>query len=112
MLLHHGQQLERHAAGPLGAGLPLLHGGLAGVEVAGKDGLAYVVVLAQLFDLLGLDVGGHGQAALVKTAHGGFVDGTDFEQRAGRGVDGLEGIGFEFGFGLGCHGLCFAVRLI
>ena len=31
MLLDHSQQLERHPAGPLDAGLPLLYRGLAGV---------------------------------------------------------------------------------
>ncbi len=78
MLLHHSQQFERHAAGALGAGFPLLHGGWAGVEVAGEDGLADVVRFAELFDLLRLDLGRLNQAAFVKAAHGGFADGTDF----------------------------------
>ena len=37
MLLDDGEELEGHAAGLFYAALPLLHGGLAGVEVAGKD---------------------------------------------------------------------------
>lgn len=68
MLLHHGEQLERHAAGALGAGFPLLHGGGAGVEVAGEDGLADVMRFAELFDLLWLDLSRLSQAAFVKAA--------------------------------------------
>jgi len=49
MLLHDRQELERHPTGLLGAGLPLLHGALAGVEIAGEDRLADVMALAELF---------------------------------------------------------------
>ena len=104
MLLHHGEQFQRHAAWALGAGFPLLHGGWAGVEVAGEDGLADVVRFAELFDLLGLDLGWLGEAAFVKAAHRGFADGADFEQGAGRCVDGFKCIGFEFGLGCGFSG--------
>ncbi len=101
MLLHHCEQLERHAAGALGAGFPLLHCGGAGVEVAGEDGLADVMRFAELFDLLRLNFSGLSQAAFIKAAHGGFADGADFEQGAGRCVDGFKCVGFEFG--LGCR---------
>jgi len=37
VLLDDGEELEGHAAGLFYAALPLLHGGLAGVEVASKD---------------------------------------------------------------------------
>ena len=40
MLLDHGQQLEHHAAGPLGAGFPLLHLGLARVRIAREHPLS------------------------------------------------------------------------
>ncbi len=107
MLLHHGEQLERHAAGALGSCFPLLHRRLAGVEVAGKDGLTNVKGLAKFFDLLRLDLGGLRQAVLIKAAHSGFADCSDLEQSAGRCVDGFKGIGFEFGLsgGFSGHGI-------
>jgi hypothetical protein len=40
VLLDDGEELDGHAAGLFYAALPLLHRGLAGVAVAGKDGLA------------------------------------------------------------------------
>jgi len=40
VLLDDGEELDGHAAGLFYAALPLLHRGLAGVEVAGKDRLA------------------------------------------------------------------------
>lgn len=83
MLLHHSEQFQRHPAWPLCASLPLLHGGLAGVEVAGEDGLADVVRFAQLFDVLRFDLGGLGEAVFVEAAHGGFADRADFQQGAG-----------------------------
>ena len=98
MLLHHSEQFERHAAGALGAGFPFLDGRGAGVEVAGEDGLADVMRLAEFFDLLGFDLCGLGEAAFIKAAHGGFADRADFEQGAGRCVDGFKCIGFEFGW--------------
>ncbi len=101
MLLHHSQQLQRHTARPLRARFPLLHGRLAGVQVAGEDGLADVVRLAQFFDLLWLDLCGLRETVFVEAAHGGFADGADFEQGACRCVDGFEGIGLEFRFGGG-----------
>ena len=79
MLLHYSEKLQRHAARALRAGFPLLHGGRAGVEVAGEDGLADVVRFAELFDLLGFDLSGLNQAAFIEAAHGGFADGADFE---------------------------------
>ncbi len=98
MLLHHSEQFERHAAGALGAGFPFLDGRGAGVEVAGEDGLADVMRFAELFDLLRLNFSGLNQAAFIKAAHGGFADRADFEQGAGRCVDGFKCIGFEFGW--------------
>ena len=83
VLLHEGEELEGHAAGALGAGLPLLNGGLAGVEVAGEDGLADALALAEFFDLARLDGRGDGEAGGVKAAHGGLVDGADPEHRRG-----------------------------
>jgi hypothetical protein len=41
MLLH-------HVIWQLGIGLPILHAGLVGVDVEGKEGLAYVISLVQL----------------------------------------------------------------
>ena len=52
MLVHHGQQFERHAAGPLGSDLPLLHHSLAGIEVACKHRRADMGALADPLDLL------------------------------------------------------------
>jgi hypothetical protein len=52
VLLDDGEELDGHAAGLFYAALPLLHGGLAGVEVAGKDGLADALALANPLDLL------------------------------------------------------------
>jgi hypothetical protein len=46
VLLDDGQELDGHAAGLFYAALPLLHRGLAGVEVAGEDGLADALALA------------------------------------------------------------------
>ena len=46
MLLDDGEELDGHAAGLFYAALPLLHRGLAGVEGAGKDGLADALALA------------------------------------------------------------------
>ena len=83
MLLHYSQQFERHAAGALGAGFPLLHCGWAGVEVAGEDGLADAMRFAEFFDLLGFDLCGLGEAAFIKAAHRGFANRADFEQGAG-----------------------------
>src|ERR1035441_7719825 len=58
VFLDDSQELERHAAGLLGAGLPLLHRGFTGVQVAGKDRLADAMALAKLLDLAGLECGG------------------------------------------------------
>jgi hypothetical protein len=54
VLFHDGEQFQGHAARFLGTGLPLFNGGLAGVQVAGKDRLAYKKALTQFLDLLGL----------------------------------------------------------
>ena len=83
MLLNHRKQLQRHPAGAFRAGFPLLDGRFTGVQVAGKDGLADVVQLADVFDLLRLNLHRHGEARRVKAAHRGFVNRTDFVQRAG-----------------------------
>ena len=48
VLLDHGQPLARHATGPPGSGLPLLHRGLAGVEIAGEYGLTDMCARADL----------------------------------------------------------------
>jgi hypothetical protein len=50
VLLDDGEELDGHAAGLFYAALPLLHRGLAGVEVAGKDGLADALALANPLD--------------------------------------------------------------
>ena len=69
MLLHDGEQLQRHPAWMLGAGLPLLDGALAGVEVERKHRLADIVALAQTLDLLRRDGRRYGQAGFVEAAH-------------------------------------------
>ena len=53
---------------------------------------------------LELDLSKLSQAAFIKAAHRGFADGADFEQGAGRCVDGFKCIGFEFGLGCGFSG--------
>ena len=83
VLLDDGEELEGHAAGSLGAGLPLFDGGLAGVEVAREDGLADALALAQSFDLVRLDGRGDGEAGGVEAAHGRLVDGTYPAHRRG-----------------------------
>src|SRR3546814_10654283 len=45
------QQFQRRTAGPLLADFPLLHGGNAGVERGGEDGLAELRVFADQLDL-------------------------------------------------------------
>lgn len=52
MLLHHGQQFERHATGLLVARPPLLNCRFAGVQIPGEDGLADVRALVNTLDLL------------------------------------------------------------
>ena len=51
VLLDDGEELDGHAAGLFYAALPLLHRGLAGVEGAGKDGLADALALANPLDI-------------------------------------------------------------
>ena len=55
VLLDHRQQLERHAAGPLGAGLPLLYRGLAGVQIAREYRSSDMRPLADSLDLFRMD---------------------------------------------------------
>lgn len=54
VLLDDGEELDGHAAGLFYAALPHLHGGLAGVEGAGKDGLADALALANPLDTSGI----------------------------------------------------------
>ena len=54
MLLNHGKQSQRHATRAFSAGLPFLHGGFAGIQIARKDRLAYVIELANFFICCGL----------------------------------------------------------
>ncbi len=75
MLLHDAQQLERHAAGVLFTGLPLLHPGRAGIQITRKHRLADLIASPQLLDLFCGDLrGSSGDASLVETAHGGLAD--------------------------------------
>ena len=76
MLLDDGQELERHAAGFLGARLPLLYWGFAGIQIPGEDGLAHLLALANLLNLAWLDGSWNSQARLIELTHGGLVDGT------------------------------------
>src|ERR1019366_8549974 len=96
VFLDDSQELERHAAGLLGAGLPLLHRGFTGVQVAGKDRLADAMALAKLLDLAGLECGGSSKARAVEAPHGGLVDCADFEQRQRRGMNRLVGVTLVF----------------
>lgn len=57
MFLHDGEQFERHAAGAFGAGFPFLDRAFAGVEKAGKHGLAHAIGFAQLLDLFRFEGG-------------------------------------------------------
>src|ERR1039458_8631829 len=79
VFLHDGKQLERHAAGLFRAGLPLLHRGLTGVQVAGEDRLTDTMALTKLLDLARLD-GRRNQAGSVEVTHGGLVDRAYSEQ--------------------------------
>lgn len=89
-LLHNGQQLERRAARPLGAGFPFLHGARAGVEVAGENRLTDVVTLPEALDLKRVERCGYGEAGLVEAAHRVLADRPDLSKRGGGGMDGLE----------------------
>lgn len=92
VLLDDGEQLQGHAAGALGSGLPLLYRRFAGVEVARKYRLADLVGLAQTPDILGR-IGGWGrQARCVEIAHGCLGNRAHAVQRARRAVDRFEGI--------------------
>ena len=65
MLLNDGEELDGHAAGLFYAALPLLHRGLAGVEGAGKDGLADALAHANRLDSGGImNTGGNSASSL------------------------------------------------
>ena len=68
VLFDHGKQLERHAAGPLGSGLPRLYGGLAGVQIAREYRLTDMRPLADSLDLLWRDHRWRRETRLVKFA--------------------------------------------
>ena len=103
MLLDDGQQLERHAARLLRAGLPFLDRAFADVQVAGKHWLADAVGLANLLDLRRIDPGWHRQASLVEVAHGSLVDRPGAIHARNSAVDRLEGVARVST--LGCHGI-------
>src|SRR3989337_2586430 len=98
VLLDHGQQLERHAAGPLGTGLPLLYRGLAGVQIAREYRLADMRPLADSLDLLRSDHRRRTETRFVKFAHGRLVDGSGAMQPFGCAVNRLKGVTLELGF--------------
>ena len=58
MLLDYCQELEGHSTGLFAAGLPLLNSGFAGIEVSGKNRLADMCLLTNMFDLVGAKVDG------------------------------------------------------
>ena len=74
MLLDDGEELDGHAAGLFYAALPLLHRGLAGVEVAGKDRLADTLALANPLDLLRRKALGDGETGRVEVPHRRLVE--------------------------------------
>ena len=49
MLLHNGEQLERHTARAFGPRLPFFHRAFAGIEITSKYGLANVIGFAKVF---------------------------------------------------------------
>src|SRR3990172_1614300 len=100
VLLDYGQQLERHAARPLGAGLPLLYRGLASVQIAREHRLADMYPLADSLDLLRRDHRRRSETRFVKFAHGRLVDGSGAMQPLGCAVNRLEGVALELGFTL------------
>jgi hypothetical protein len=97
MFLDHGRQLERHAAGPLGAGLSLLYRRFTGVQAAREHGLAGVRLLADSLDLHRCDHWRRSQAGLIEPAHRGLVDGAGPVQPPRCAVDGLERRAQELG---------------
>ena len=74
VLFHDGEQFQGHAAGFLGAGLPLFNGGLAGVEVTGKDRLTDTKALTQILDLFRLNRSDD-EAGSVESPHSLLVHG-------------------------------------
>ena len=100
VLLDHRQQFERHAAGPLGAGLPLLYRGFAGVQIAREYRLTDMRALADPLDLRRQHHRRHGKTRFVKFAHGRLVDGPGAMQPFGCTVDRLEGVALALGFTL------------
>src|ERR1700733_9209336 len=76
MFLDDGQELERHAAGFLGACLPFFDGGFAGIEIAGEDWLAYMLALANFLDLTRFYRSGNNETGLVEATHCCLVDRT------------------------------------
>jgi hypothetical protein len=63
--------------------LPFMYRGFAGIQVAGKDGLTYLVEFANFLDLLRLEFRRHRQSRHIKAAHRGLVDGANLMKRAG-----------------------------
>lgn len=99
VLLDDGEELDGHAAGLFYAALPLLHRGLAGVEVAGKDRLADALALANPLDLLRPKALRDGEAGRVEVPHRRLVERAHLEHRRGRGVDRLKGPALELTLG-------------
>lgn len=95
MFLDDRQELERHAAGLLGARLPLLDRALARVEIAGEDRLTHVEAFAKPLDLSWLDRGRRGEACFVESAHRRHVGHTSLMEGCGGRVNRLEGVTFK-----------------
>ena len=76
MLLDYCQELEGHSTGLFAARLPLLNSGFAGIEVSGKNRLADMCLLTNMFDLVGSQSRWHDQARFIKLAHRGLVNRT------------------------------------
>jgi len=98
VFLDESQQLESHAAWPLGSGFPFLNRALARVEIAGEHRLADIIGFAKLLDLSRLDCNRNVEMALVEGAYGCLVEGANLVQHGCGRMDRLGKITFESSF--------------
>src|SRR5580698_8751654 len=103
MFLDDGQKLERHAARFLGACLPFFDGRFTCIEIAGKNGLAYMLALTNFLDLTRLDWGRSQKTSFIEFTHGGLVDCPSAIHAGYAAVDRLEGVALVLT--IRCHGI-------